>query len=127
MIDFASILRFFDWTFSTVIFCFHFIGRHYIHQAEQHLYMKLGLWCLTLLSTIDQLYRGGQFYWWRKPEKPTDLPQVTDKPYRILMTCRKSLTNLTGFSLPLWYLQFFLITKCYIKYNSPERDSNSQL
>jgi hypothetical protein len=61
-------------------------------------YLLAGLWWLTSLSTIFQLYRGSQFYWWKKtrvqlyhggqfywqrkteyPEKTLDMSQVTNK------------------------------------------------
>ena len=63
----------------------------------------LVLWCLTPLSTIFQLNRGDQFYWWRKPEcKTSKMPIINEKNVHIFV-CFACLTvfNATFNNIPV--------------------------
>jgi hypothetical protein len=59
---------------TTPWFYFPYLGKMKIKYI---LYIT-GLWCLTPLTTIFQLYRGGKIYWWRKQACPPTCKPLTN-------------------------------------------------
>ena len=76
--------------------------------------LRFASWYLTSLSTTLQLYRGGQFYWWRKP--PTYRKSLT---HFITKCCIEYTSPLTWFELTtLVVIDTYYTGSCKSSYNT---------
>jgi hypothetical protein len=60
----------------------------YSWNSHSAAYSKTSIYCHMTVSTMNYFLYSSQFYWCRKPaypEKTTNLPQVTDKLYHIML------------------------------------------
>ena len=103
------------WEFvSSTLLYLYVVWFYIVYESSLISKIWLCLWCLMPLSTIFPLYRGVQFYWWRKPECPektTDLSQVTDKLHHIMLWSWFELTTKIWSEFNVLYSYWYQATK----------------